>query len=118
MAGKNIKFLEKSSVKLNFTKKLMTPYGGFALVAELFEKLELKEHLEEIFPVVETSPNGTGIYAKVLRFGLTVLAGGKRFSHGLFLAGSEPVQAALFGVKRLPRSSSALTRFFRGISSW
>ena len=118
MAGKNIKFLEKSPVKLNFTQKLMTPYGGFALVAKLFEKLELKEHLEQIFPVVESSPNGTGIYAKVLRFGLTVLAGGKRFSHGLFLAGSEPVQAALFGVKRLPSSSSALTRFFRGISSW
>ena len=113
MAGKNIKFLEKSPVKLNFTKKLMTPYGGFALVAKLFEKLELKEHIEQLFPVVETSPNGTGIYAKVLRFGLTVLAGGKRLSHGLFLAGSEPVQAALFGVKRLPSSSSALTRFFR-----
>ena len=118
MAGKNIRFLEKSPVKLNFTKKLMTPYGGFALLAKLFEKLEVKEHIEQIFPVVETSPNGTGIYAKVLRFGLTVLAGGKRFSHGLFLAGSEPVEAALFGVKRLPSSSSALTRFFGRISSW
>ena len=102
MAGKNIKFLETSPVKLNFTRKLMTPYGGFVLLAKLFEKVELKEHIEQIFPVVESSPNGTGIYAKVLRFGLTVLAGGKRFSHGLFLAGSEPVQAALFGVKRLP----------------
>jgi len=118
MAGKNIKFLENSPVKLNFTQKLMTPYGGFALLAKLFEKLELKEHLEQIFPVVESSPNGTGIYAKVLRFGLTVLAGGKRFSHGLFLAGSEPVQAALFGVKRLPGSSSALTRFFGRLGSW
>jgi len=78
----------------------MTPYGGFALLAKLFEKLELKEPIEEIFPVVESRPNGTGIYAKVLRFGLTVLAGGKRFSHGLFLAGSEPVHAALLGVKR------------------
>ena len=66
MAGKNIKFLESSSVKLNFTQKLMTPYGGFALLAKLFEKVELKEHLEQIFPVVETSPNGTGIYAKGL----------------------------------------------------
>jgi hypothetical protein len=96
----------------------MTPYGGVALLAKLFEKLELKEPIEKIFPVVESSPNGTGIYAKVLRFGLTVLAGGKRFSHGLFLAGSEPVQAALFGVKRLPSSSSALTRLFRRIGSW
>src|SRR3990172_3344393 len=118
MAGKNIKLLERSPVKLNFTKKLMTPYGGFAILAKLFEKLGLKEQLEAIFPVEESSPNGTGIYAKVLRFGLTVLAGGQRFSHGLFLAGSEPVQAALFGVKRLASSSSALTRFFRGVSSW
>ena len=37
MAGKSIRFLEKSSVKLNFTKKLMTPYGGFAMLANLFK---------------------------------------------------------------------------------
>src|SRR3990172_4730116 len=75
MAGKNIKFLEKSSVKLNFSKKLMTPCGGFALLAKLFEKLELKEPIEKMFPVVESSPNGTGIYAKVLRFGLVGVGG-------------------------------------------
>ena len=34
MAGKNIKFLEKSSVKLNFSKKLMTLFGGYALLAQ------------------------------------------------------------------------------------
>lgn len=88
----------------------MTPYGEFALLAKLFEKLELKAPIEKIFPVVESSPNGTGIYAKVLRLGLTVLAGGKRFSHGLFLAGLEPVQAALLGVKRLPSRLSILKK--------
>ena len=118
MASKNIKFLQQSRVKLNFTGKLMTPYGGFAILAKLFEKLELKQQLERIFPVEEHSPNGTGIYAKLLRYGLTVLAGGKRFSHGVFLAGSEKIYAAEFGVKRLPGSTSALTRFFGKISSW
>ena len=118
MAGKSIKFLERSPVKLNFTKKLMTPYGGFAILAKLFEKLHLQEQLEAIFPVEESSPNGTGVFAKLLRFGLTVLAGGKRFSHGMFLAGSEKIYAAEFGVKRLPSSTSALTRFFGKISSW
>jgi hypothetical protein len=44
----------------------MTPYGVGALVAKLFEKLELKEPIEKIFPVVESRPNGMGIYAKVL----------------------------------------------------
>ena len=88
----------------------MTPYGGFALLAQLFKKLELREPIGQIFPVVERRPNGTGIYAKVLRFGLTVLAGGKRFSHGLFLPGSEPVQAALLGVKRLPSRLSILKK--------
>ena len=36
MAGKNIRFLERSPVKLNFEKKRMTPYSGFAILAKLF----------------------------------------------------------------------------------
>lgn len=43
MAGKNLKFLERSPVKLNFTKKLMRPYGGFAILAKLFERIEAPE---------------------------------------------------------------------------
>ena len=45
MQEKNIKFLKKSNIELNFTDKKITSYGGFSLLAKLFEKIELKESL-------------------------------------------------------------------------
>ena len=57
MQEENIKFLKKSNIELNFTDKKITSYGGFSLLAKLFEKIELKENLESMFPVVEISPN-------------------------------------------------------------
>jgi hypothetical protein len=118
MYQKNIKFLEQSPVKMNFTKKIMTAYGGFAVMAKLFEKVKLKESIEDIVPFDELSPNSTGVFAKVLRFGLTVLAGGKRFSHSMFLGDSLEIYQLEFGVERLPKSISAVTRFFGKFCSW
>jgi hypothetical protein len=118
MPAKSIRILEQSRVKLNFTKKPMTAYGGLVILAKLFEKLRLKENIERMFPFEERSPNGTGIYSKVLRFGLTVVAGGKRFSHCLFLGESQEIYEEVFGVKRMAQSVSALTRFFGRIKSW
>lgn len=65
MPLKAIKFLETSRVKLSFTNKAMTAYGGFALLAKLFEKLELRENIERLIPFQEISPNSTGVFAHV-----------------------------------------------------
>ena len=45
---------------MSFTEKMMTSYGGFSLLAKLFEKLDLHENLEKIFPITEVSPNSKG----------------------------------------------------------
>lgn len=117
MPFNSIKFLETNQVKLSFTNKAITAYGGFALLAKLFEKLELQAAVEGMIPFQEVSPNGTGHFAKVLRFGLTVLAGGRRFSHTMFLGDSLEIYETEFSLKRIPRSISAVTRFFGRIKS-
>jgi hypothetical protein len=118
MPGKNIKFLQESRVKLNFTRKAMTSYGGFAVLAKVFEKLKLRQNIERMFPITERSPNSKGVYGKVVRFGLTVMAGGKRFSHCLFLGESVEIYKELFGLKKMTVSVTSLTRFFGRFVSW
>lgn len=118
MLQKRIKFLETSRVKLAFTNKAMTAYGGFSILAKLFEKFEFRSHMEEMIPFQEISPNSTGVYSKVLRFGLTVLAGGRRFSHTMFLGDSLEIYEKVFSVKRLTKSISSVTRFFNRIKSF
>ena len=113
-----IKFLETSNLKLTFTNKIMTSYGGFCLLAKLFEKLDLAQNVEQMIPVIETSPNSTGIYSKVLKFGLTVLAGGSKFTHSLFLGDSLEVYQTLFGVDKMVKSATALTRLFTKINTF
>ncbi len=117
MHEKSTKFLENSNIEMSFTNKMMTSYGGFSLLAKLFEKINLKENLEEIFPITEKSPNSKGIYSKLLKYGLTVLAGGKRFSHSVFLGDADKIYEQLFGVKKMVKSSTAITRMFNKIIS-
>jgi len=117
MPFKPIQFLETNRVKLSFTNKAITAYGGFALLAKLFEKLDLHSNVERMIPFRELSPNSTGPFAKILRFGLTVIAGGRRFSHTMFLGDALEIYETEFGLKRIPKSISAVTRFFRRIKS-
>ena len=115
MQAKTIKFLQNSNIEMSFTEKMMTSYGGFSLLAKLFEKLDLHENLEKIFPITEVSPNSKGVYSKLLKFGLTVIAGGKRFAHSVFLGDSNKIFKELFGVEKMVKSSSAITRMFNKI---
>lgn len=118
MQSKSIKFLENSKIELTFTNKLITSYGGFSLLAKLFEKINLHKNIEEIFPVVEISPNSKGIYSKILKFGLTVLAGGDRFAHSIYLGDSGEIYKSLFNVEKMVKSSTAITRMFNKISNF
>lgn len=105
-------------VQIEFSEKKMTAYGGFSLLAKFFENIGLRSAVESFMPVQEKSPNSLGIFAKVLSFILTAIAGGKRFSHLVFLQHSLEIFGKLFGVKRLPKSTTAITRFFNKIKSW
>lgn len=118
MPGKPIKLLRTNNVNLDFTEKAMTAYGGFGLFAKFLENLQFRDAVEDAIPFTETSPNSTGVFTKVVRFGLTVLAGGKRFSHTMFLGDSLDIYEAEFGLKRMPKSITSVTRFFAKFKDW
>ena len=119
MDTENIEISKNCKLKLTFTDKKITAFGGLAVIAKLFEKLGLQTLIEQAIPFTETSPNSTGVFAKVLRFGLTVLVGGKRFTHSCFLGDSLEIYEKLFALdRRLPVSITALTRFFERFEKW
>ncbi len=106
--------IEINKVRIGFTEKKMTAYGGFSLLALFFERINLRGILQEAIPIRENSPNGMGIYSKVLSYILLIYAGGSRFSHLLYL-GWQEVLTDLFAVGRLPLASTTLTRLFKKI---
>jgi len=105
-----------NKVEIGFTNKKITAYGGFSLLAGFFEKIKLRENIEGIIPVHEISPNGRGIYSKIMAYILVIYAGGNRFSHLLYL-GCREILAELFAVVKLPMASTTLTRFFKKIKT-
>jgi hypothetical protein len=108
-----------NQVKIEFTQKPITAWGGIAtLIAKFLEVIEFRSWVETNIPIKETSPNGGGIYEKVLAQFLTALVGGDRFSHLLWLShGIEAIKKA-FGVDWLPKASSTLTRFWGKFKTW
>jgi len=105
-----------NKVKIVLTKKKMTAYGGFALIAAFFRQIGFAEMIEKALPVTESSPNGMGIYGKVIAYAAMVYAGAGRFSHLEYL-GNKDVLATLFGVARLPAAATTLTRLFKKVKS-
>ena len=106
------KKIEINKVGIEFTKKKITAYGGFSLLASFFGRIKLKDFLEETIPVMERSPNTVGIYSKLLAYILMIYAGGNRFSHLLYL-GCQSILSNLFGAARLPLAPTTLSRLFR-----
>ena len=110
--GNNSKSMSVNQVRIRFTNKPVTAWGGLAtIVAKLLEVLEFRSWVESTIPIEERSNNAKGVYEKVLATFLTVLCGGERFSHLSWWGhGSEAIKKA-FAVEWLPRASSTLTRF-------
>lgn len=108
--------IEINKVKVGFTSKKITAYGGFSLLAAFFEKIQLRDALERLMPVKECSPNTLGIYSKILAYILTIYAGGNRFSHLLYL-GCQEVLSKLFAAGELPLASTTVTRLFRKLKN-
>ncbi len=107
-----------NQVEVGFTKKNITAYGGFSMIAQFLGGIKFREFIENAVPIKELSGNGTGIFSKIISYLLTILAGGTRFSHILYLGESEEILKKLFGVKRLIKAGTSLTRFFKKIKSW
>lgn len=105
-----------NKVKITFSKRKMTAYGGFALLASFFERIGFAEMIEETVPIEEYSPNSIGIYGKIIAFVGMVYAGAERFSHLIYL-GNKDVIARLFDVKRLPDAATTITRMFNKLTT-
>ena len=117
MYKNNIIDLGQGKVKIEFTKKSLTPYGGFSLFGTFFEKIRFKDAIEKIFPVKDKSNHRIGIYEKMLSHILTVFAGGERFSHMLNLNSGKEIFSKLFSTGKLPESATTITRLFNKIDS-
>ena len=100
-----------NKVKILFTKRQMTAYGGFALIAAFLEQIGFAQMIEQAIPITECSPNSIGVYGKAIAFVAMIFAGAERFSHLIYL-GNKEVLAKIFGVKRLPGAATTLTRMF------
>lgn len=117
MQEKYNKKIEINKVEIQFTSKKMTAYGGLSLLGSFFEKIKFKEAIEDATKEIEEiSPNRIKIYDKIMGYGLTIFAGGERFSHLIYLGCREALEK-LFDVKRLPKASTTLTRLFGKIRS-
>jgi hypothetical protein len=107
---------EVNKIKITFTKKKMTAYGGFALIASFFEQIGFARMIEKAMPIEEYSPNSMGIYGKTIAFIAMIFAGAERFSHLVYL-GNADFLAQIFGVKRLPEAATTLTRMFNKLKT-
>jgi len=105
-----------NKVKIVLTKRKMTAYGGFALIAAFFRQIGFAEMIEQALPITESSPNSMGIYGKIVAYAAMVYAGAERFSHLIYL-GNKDILATLFGAARLPAAATTLTRLFTKIKS-
>ena len=106
-----------NGIKIGYTEKKITSYGGFSMVAMFFEKIEFKSALKKIMPIQEVSPNAMKAEEKLLGFITLLLTGASRFSHLLYVGNPEIIKS-FFGLKRLPLAGTTLTRYFNKIKTW
>ena len=114
MSKKSEKIHSINGIKVEFTDKKMTSYGGFSMLAMFFEKIRLKEALNTMMPIEEVSPNAMKAEEKLLGFITLIITGASRFSHMLYLGNPELIKS-IFGLRRLPLASTTLTRYFNKI---
>lgn len=107
-----------NQVKIEFTKKPITAWGGIAsLVGKYLEQIRFQEWVESNIPIEEKSNNGKGVYTKTLGQFLTVLTGGSRFQHMSWWGHGVEALQKTFNVNWLPKATSTLTRFWSKIDS-
>jgi hypothetical protein len=105
---------QKGQVKIEFSPKLITSWGGTAgLFSRFLDKIEFREIVEKIFPIQEYSNNSTGVYSKIISLLISVLNGGTKFSHINYMENGIKIFERCFGVKRLVKSSTGITRYWK-----
>lgn len=104
---------KKGQVKIEFSEKLISSWGGTAsIISRYLDKIGFRELIEKTFPIQDKSNNSTGVYSKIISLFISVLNGGTKFSHINYMENGLKIFERCFDVGRLVKSSSSITRFF------
>ena len=105
--------LKINAVKIKFTDKPITSWGGLAtLLGKFLEVIKFRNWIEQHISIEQTSNNNIAIYDKIISQFITTLSGGSRFSHlQIWSHGSEAIKK-IFKLEKIPKASSTLTRLF------
>ena len=102
----------QGEVAIEYTSKPVSGWGGLAVLMRYFDRLGVREHLEQGLPDGRTSPNQVGVVDMAMQLMATILTGGSRFSHVGRIA-ADPVMMTMLGAERLG-DPMTLTRYFGG----
>lgn len=99
-----------NGTEIAFTDQPITGWGGLAVVARFFEVLGIREVLARALPDGRTSPNQVPVVDMAMALLVTILMGGRRFSH-VERFRSDPVLPKMFDLTRTA-SAMTITRYF------
>ena len=100
------------NLRVRFTDKPITGWGGLVVMSKWFAKIGLREVVAETFAVFEPGSNrGYNPWELIISFMVAIYMGANRVAHIDLLRWDEPVRA-MFALTRVP-SASSLLRFFR-----
>src|SRR5258708_8074206 len=99
-------------VAIEYTEKPVSGWGGLVPVFRYFERLGVREYLEQGLPDGGRSRNQMGVVDMTMQLMGSILTGGSRFSHAGRIA-ADPVMSTMLGAKRLG-DPMTLTRYFGG----
>ncbi len=108
---------KKGQVKIEFSPKLITSWGGTAtIISRYLDKIGFRELIAQIYSIQEKSNNSTGVYSKIISLFISVLNGGTKFSHINYMENGLRIFERCFRVNRLVKSSTSITRYFNKYS--
>ena len=97
-------------LKIAYSDKKITPWGGMKLLKDFMDHLGVIPHLDELELPYPQSNRGYDPKVIILGFWLSILTGGSRFSHSDWIRYDTTLQS-IFDIDKLP-SSSTYNRFF------
>jgi len=116
------------AIKIGYTDKEITPFGGMILMKQMLEKIGIKEALEEMRLPEQGSNRGTDPIQLVINFWVGVWSGANRYKH-LEVTRRDEVIREIFGWKKMAEHRAImryLEKFnqrenqevFRGMYQW
>jgi hypothetical protein len=87
-------------VAIDYTGKPVSGWGGLAALFRYFDRLGVRQYLEQGLPDGRISPNQIGVVDMAMQLMASILTGGSRFSHAARIA-ADPVMITMLGAKRL-----------------